>query len=107
MAESALRSAVKRIQAELDKVAAATIRFPKIDVYVDDIALVFAAMKRWGGRHDWTPTRENVERLPPPVRFHIVDLQIRIELLQRELIRAGSEARRRDEIIAELRHPPR
>lgn len=98
---------MKRIQAELDKIDRATIRFLKMDVEVDDIRLVFDAMKRWGGRHDWSPTPQNIERLAPPVRFYVRDLEIKIELLQRELIQAGNEARRREEIIAELRHPPR
>lgn len=98
---------MRRIQAELEKVGRATVRFQKIDVWIEDVEAIFDAMKRWGGRHDWTPTLENLDRLPPPVRFHIRDLEIRMELLQRELGKAANEARRREEIIAELRHPKR
>jgi hypothetical protein len=45
--ESALRTAVKRIQAELEKIDQATISFHKMDVCVDRIELVFSATRRW------------------------------------------------------------
>lgn len=106
MGESTLREVIARLRAATEE-RDLGLEYGLCKVRSYDIGVLFETIKRFGGRHDWTPTPQNVERLPPPVRFHIRDLEIRIELLQRELIGAANEARRREEIIAELRHPPR
>ena len=102
--ESPLKQTIRRLEEALKQ--------PSVDCDVYrvrgyDIRLLFQTIKDFGGRKDWTPTDQNLLKLPRPVRRHILDLQQRLSFLQREDIRRAAWARKALEELDRIFHPPR
>jgi hypothetical protein len=106
MAESTLKEVIARLRAATEE-RDWGLEYGLCTVRAHDIGVLFETIKRYGGRHDWTPTPQNIERLPGPVRRYIASLQIEIGQRIQALIRADAERRRLEALVAELRHPPR
>lgn len=72
-----------------------------------DIRVLFETIKRFGGRADWTPTPQNIEQLPGPVRHHIYAREAEITRLHYEAINALNLVDKATKALREERHPRR
>jgi hypothetical protein len=105
--DSGLKGAVKRLEAEITKAAGYSVPYGTCQVQMADIRVLFDAIKRFGGRKDWTPSPQNLSDLPTPVRAYIIDLERQIGDYQRRLIEAGRYLREMEQGIQRIKHPPR
>ena len=83
--ESILKECVARLQEALEATDSGQFATSRVNDY--DVRVLFETIKRYGGRRDWTPSEENVEKLPSPVRRYIGELRTEIHRLERELVR--------------------
>lgn len=52
-----------------------------------DIRALFELIRRYGGRKDWQPTQENIEKLPGPVRRYVRQLETEVQRWKGEAVR--------------------
>lgn len=76
-------------------------------VLKSDIVTLFEAIKRYGGRRDWTPSDENLMELPGPVLRYIIGQRKEIGRLERLLIRLQGDVLKMEKLAAQIRKPPR
>lgn len=107
MAESELRAAIARMRESVARAERCTIQFQACDIEIRDVKTIFAAIRRYGGRRDWTPTPDNIAQLPAPVRRYIYAQWVEIARLQQEALRAASAAREAEAELARHRQSPR
>lgn len=104
--ESVLKTVIARLEAALNDPNPG--RGPDVyEVRGYDVGVLFETIKRYGGRRDWTPTPENIDRLPGPVRRYIHAQWAEISRLQVEATRSATAARRAEAELARLRRPAR
>lgn len=86
MPESPWTATIRRLEkalAERDW----SVEFGSHKIRDGDIRSMFELIKRYGGRKDWTPTEENIEKLPGPVRRYVRQLQTEVTRWQQEAVR--------------------
>lgn len=108
MGDSSLREAAARLQ-EAVRAAAAGEELPygTARVRIGDLLLLFEALKRYGGRRDWTPVAAAIEALPGPVRRHVAALEAEQARLQRLLIAREDRLRAAERALEQERRPAR
>ncbi|MBV8687302.1 MAG: hypothetical protein JO238_11570 [Alphaproteobacteria bacterium] len=105
--ESELKQAVKRLEAAMVEGVDHSFPFGTCQVRIGDVQLLFQAIKRAGGRRDWSPEEKNVADLPGPVRRYIRSLQNEVARYQRRLIELDGQLRKIEQSLARIERPPR
>jgi hypothetical protein len=75
MPDSILRQAISRLQKALTEGDKSGVPYGTAQVRTYDVRILFETIKKYGGRKDWTPTKENVDQLPGPVKRYIRELE--------------------------------
>jgi hypothetical protein len=102
--ESPVKRAVRRLEEALRQ-PTADCDIYKVRGY--DVRLLFETIKNYGGRKDWTPSNENLGKLPRPVQRHIVGQWREIRRLELAVGRELNKVRRLEDELRRYRPPPR